>query len=162
VRWKKIERNPTTGVVRPSAHKKELESIQPDGYEKYLNRVQGTRYYALGVFAADCGCRRGEQLALQWPDINPKSGVVTISKSVSETKAGLEIKVPKSPVVLDYQGDRIDPLQQLRGFYRSDEGIVVTDGHVNVAAKPVRIDGQDIVKLLKIDWFGEVSVHTSS
>jgi integrase len=95
-----------TGVVRPSAHKKELEFIQPDGYKKYLNRVQGTLYYAVGVFAARCGCRRGEQLALQWADINPKSGVVTISKSVLETKAGPDIKVPKFPVVLGYRGDR--------------------------------------------------------
>jgi integrase len=96
VRWRKIERNPMTDVVRPPAQKREIDFIQPDGYEKYLSRVQGTRYYALSVFAADCGCRRGEQLALQWTDINPKSGVVTISKSVSETKDGLEIKVPKS------------------------------------------------------------------
>ena len=96
VKWKKIERNPMDDVDRPSAHKKEIDFIQPDDYEKFLNRVQGTRYYALSVFAADCGCRRGEQLALTWPDINPKSGVVTISKSVSETKDGLEIKVPKS------------------------------------------------------------------
>jgi hypothetical protein len=36
---------------------------------------------------------------------------------------------------------RIDPLQQLRGVHRRDEGVVVADGHVNVAATPVRIHG---------------------
>jgi hypothetical protein len=36
---------------------------------------------------------------------------------------------------------RIDPLQQLRGVHRSDEGVVVADGHINVAAPPVRIHG---------------------
>jgi integrase len=57
---------------------------------------KGTRYYALSVFAAAAGCRRGELLALRWPDIDPVSGVVTISKSLSQTRAGLEIKTTKS------------------------------------------------------------------
>jgi integrase len=96
VKWKKIPNNPMDNVDRPTAHKKEVQIFEPDGYEKILNRVQGTRYYALVVFAAAAGCRRGEQLALQWPDIDPKSGVVAISKSVTETKDGLEIKVTKS------------------------------------------------------------------
>jgi integrase len=96
VKWKLIERNPMDDVDRPTAHRKEAHFPEPDEYEKYLNRVQGTRYYALSVFAAAAGCRRGELLALRWPDIDPKSGVVTISKSVSQTKAGLEIKTTKS------------------------------------------------------------------
>ena len=96
VRYKKLERNPMEDVERPAAHRKEVEIIEPDEYEKYLNRVQGTRYYAMSVFAAASGCRRGELLALRWSDINPKSGVVTVAKSLSDTKAGLEIKVTKS------------------------------------------------------------------
>jgi integrase len=96
VTWKRIECNPMDDVDRPKADKKEVEIFEPDGYEKILNRVQSTRYYALCVFAAAAGCRRGEQLALQWPDIDPKSGVVAISKSVTETKGGLEIKSTKS------------------------------------------------------------------
>jgi integrase len=48
------------------------------------------------VFAAASGCRRAELLALKWPDIDPKSGVVTISKSVAKTKTGLEFKSPKN------------------------------------------------------------------
>ena len=96
VRWRKIERNPMAEVVRPAARRKEVEIMEPHEYEQYLNRVQGTRYYALSVFAAASGCRRGELLALRWADIDPHSGVVTISKSISETKAGREIKVTKS------------------------------------------------------------------
>jgi integrase len=96
VRWSKIERNPMAEVERPAARRKEVQIMEPYEYEQYLNRVQGTRYYALSVFAAASGCRRGELLALRWADIDPHSGVVTISKSVSETKAGREIKVTKS------------------------------------------------------------------
>jgi integrase len=47
-------------------------------------------------FETTTGCRRGEQLALKWSDINPKSGVVTIARALSVTKAGMEIKVTKS------------------------------------------------------------------
>lgn len=96
VKWNLMERNPMEDVERPTAHKKEVQIPEPDEYEKFLDRVQGTRYYALSVFAAASGCRRGELLALKWADIDPKSGVVAISKSVSNTKAGLEIKVTKS------------------------------------------------------------------
>jgi integrase len=96
VKWKLIERNPMHDVERPTAHRKEAHSPEPDEYEKLLNRVQGTRYYALAVFAAASGCRRGELLALQWRDIDPVSGVVSISKSVSQLKTGREIKSTKS------------------------------------------------------------------
>jgi hypothetical protein len=58
VKWKLIERNPMDDVERPTAHRKEAHFPEPDEYEKYLNRVQGTRYYALNVFAAAAGCRR--------------------------------------------------------------------------------------------------------
>jgi integrase len=95
-KWGIIARNPMKDVERPSAHKKEVQIPEPYEYERFLDRVQGTRYYALSVFAAASGCRRGELLALKWSDIDPKTGVVTISKSVSETKAGLEITVTKS------------------------------------------------------------------
>jgi integrase len=96
VKWRKIERNPMEDVELPTAHKREVEIPQQDEYEKYLNRVRGTRYYAMSVFAAASGCRRGELLALTWRDIDPRSGVVTIAKSLSQTKEGLEIKVTKT------------------------------------------------------------------
>ena len=96
VKWKLIEHNPMHDFERATVRKKEVQLIEPDAYEKYLNRVQGTRYYAFSVFAAASGCRRAELLALKWPDIDPKSGVVTISKSVAKTKTGLEIKAPKN------------------------------------------------------------------
>ena len=48
------------------------------------------------IFFADSACRRGEGLALQWTDINLATGWVKVSKSLSETRDGLEIKPPKS------------------------------------------------------------------
>jgi integrase len=96
VKLKKIESNPMVGVELPTVHKEEVEIPQPDQYEQFLNRVRGTRYYAMCVFAGASGCRRGELLALRWADIDPLSGVATISKSLSQMKEGLEIKATKS------------------------------------------------------------------
>jgi integrase len=96
VKWKLIERNPMDDVERATVRKREVEIIEPDEYEKLLNRVKDTRYFALCVVSAALGCRRGEILALKWSDIDPNSGVVTISKSASKTKAGLEVKSPKN------------------------------------------------------------------
>jgi integrase len=42
------------------------------------------------------GARRGELLAVQWPDINFESGMMTITKSLEQTKAGLRVKCTKS------------------------------------------------------------------
>jgi integrase len=95
-KWKLIPSNPMDDVDRPTAHKKEVQIPQADEYERFLDQVQGTRYYAFCVLAAASGCRRGELLALQWPDIDAKTGVISVSKSASETKAGLEIKSTKS------------------------------------------------------------------
>jgi integrase len=96
VDWNLIDRNPMDKVDRPAAHRKEVEIPQADEYERFLDQVQGTRYYSFCVLAAASGCRRGELLALQWADVDMKSGVISVSKSVSETKAGLEIKSTKS------------------------------------------------------------------
>ena len=48
------------------------------------------------MFAAASGCQRGELLASMWSDIDLKTGVVSVSKSVSRTQSGLEIKFTKS------------------------------------------------------------------
>jgi integrase len=95
-KFKLITQNPMDDVERPAAHKKEVQIPQADDYERLLDQVQGTRYYAFTVLAAASGCRRGELLALRWSDIDTKSGVISISKAVSDTKAGLEIKSTKS------------------------------------------------------------------
>jgi integrase len=42
------------------------------------------------------GARRGELLALQWPDIDFETGLMSVTKSLSQTKAGLRVKSTKS------------------------------------------------------------------
>jgi integrase len=58
--------------------------------------AEGTRLYPFVVTAACSGCRRGELLALTWTDMDFEEGVVTVSKSVEQTRAGLRVKCTKS------------------------------------------------------------------
>jgi integrase len=92
-----IGANPMDLVDRTPANKTEVQIPQADDYEKLLDVMQGTRYYAFAVMAAASGCRRGELLALKWSDLDAKTGMLAVAKSVSVTKAGgLEIKTTKS------------------------------------------------------------------
>jgi integrase len=58
--------------------------------------VRGTSLFPLFVTAAATGCRRGELLALEWQDIDFQTGIITISKSLEQTRSGLRIKSTKS------------------------------------------------------------------
>lgn len=47
-------------------------------------------------WALATGCRRGELLALEWSDFNPKTRALSITKALEESREGLRIKLPKN------------------------------------------------------------------
>src|SRR5215472_10583389 len=55
-----------------------------------------TRLYPFVVLASATGCHRGELLALQWSDLEFDTGLLTVSKSLEQTRAGLRVKSTKS------------------------------------------------------------------
>ena len=61
-----------------------------------LERASSTRLYALILLDLATGARRGELLALQWPDIDFSTGVMNVTKSLEQTKQGLRVKTTKS------------------------------------------------------------------
>jgi integrase len=62
-----------------------------------FERARSTRLFPFIVLAAATGCRRGELLALTWPDIDFTTGLLQISKSLEQTRAGgLRVKTTKS------------------------------------------------------------------
>ena len=83
--------------VPPSkAQKKEVRLLDKQGLSQLLAAVSGTSLFPLFVTAASSGCRRGELLALEWQDIDFQTGMITISKSLEQTKSGLRVKSTKS------------------------------------------------------------------
>jgi len=87
--------NQTDRVDSPRPHHPEMKTLDEKGLMTLLKGFEGNRLYAPVVVAATTGLLRGELLALRWKDI--KDDVLTISRSLSETKAGgLVFKNPKT------------------------------------------------------------------
>jgi integrase len=92
-----IVKNPMDGIKLPKLEKnRKPKIVEADEFEKTLRLAAGRRLFPLLVLAEATGIRRGEQCALTWPDIDMATGVMTVDKSLEETKQiGLRIKEPK-------------------------------------------------------------------
>ena len=75
-------------VLLPKVEKKEIRALDKAGLSQLLGGVRGTNLFPLFVTAASTGCRRGELLALEWQDIDFQTGMMTISKSLEQTRSG--------------------------------------------------------------------------
>ncbi len=96
VKWQLIARNPMDGIELPKPTKKAPRFVEKGGVTKLLERAQSTRLYPLILLGLATGARRGELLALQWPDLDFESGLMNVTKSLEQTKAGLRVKSTKS------------------------------------------------------------------
>lgn len=98
VRWKLLKINPAAACQLPRIEQTEAKALDPTQAEWLLTAAQGHWLQPIFALAMATGCRRGELLALVWPDIDFDSmpAVIAVSKSVEQTKAGLRIKRPKN------------------------------------------------------------------
>jgi integrase len=96
VRWKLLRENPATRCDLPKGERIEASALDYSQLEWFLDAARGHWIYPILVLASATGCRRGELLALTWPDFKRVSRVLEISKSLEQTKAGLRIKAPKN------------------------------------------------------------------
>ena len=83
-------------VKLPKLPKREPAVVDKEKLKLLFDRARTTRLYPFVVLASATGCRRGELLALQWPDLNTTTGELSVSKSLEQTKAGLRVKSTKS------------------------------------------------------------------
>jgi integrase len=91
-----IQVNPMLRVELPSVEKPDARSLRPDEIRSLRDACRGDWTFALVELALATAARRGELLALQWADFDWTSGVLTISKSLEQTAAGLRVKRPKN------------------------------------------------------------------
>jgi len=96
VRWKLITVNPMAAVQLPKLEKQEAIALEASQLAWYMEAARAGGLYEILKFAAATGCRRGEILALAWPDVDLINRIVRVTKSVEQTKAGLRIKTPKN------------------------------------------------------------------
>src|SRR3954452_15857932 len=84
-------------VTLPRMEKKETKVIEKSELQWFVGAADGHDWlYALLLLDMSTGCRRGELLALTWPDIDFDLFSLTISKALAQTRAkGVFLKVPK-------------------------------------------------------------------
>jgi integrase len=83
-------------VKVPKRPKPSPEMLDAAALGAVFQAAEGTRLYAFVVTAGSSGCRRGELLAMTWVDLNFATGLMRVSKSLEETRAGLRVKCIKS------------------------------------------------------------------
>jgi integrase len=88
-----------------------------------FEKAMGTRLYPLVVTATSSGCRRGELLCLLWEDLDFKTGVLTVCKSLEQTRAGLRVKGTKSdkPRSVGLDDFALEVLQEHRENQQKDK-----------------------------------------
>jgi len=95
VEWQLTASNPVPASKPPVARRKPAVILSPA--EQTLLIASATSPFGLAAFltvAAETGARRGELLALKWSDI--QGNLLTVSRSLSQTKEGLTEKGTKS------------------------------------------------------------------
>jgi integrase len=91
-----LTRNVAAVRKPPTVEAHEVEILSPDQVTAVLDALADHCLYPIASLALATGCRRGELLALQWPDVDLDRAVLRVERSVEETKAGLRLKPPKT------------------------------------------------------------------
>ena len=91
-----IRTNPAVGCKLPPKRGREMQVLSPEELQRFLIQAQAEGYYELFLLDLCTGLRRGELLALQWDDLDFKTGTLTVNKQVYEVKGRLQVSVPKT------------------------------------------------------------------
>ncbi|MCA2962746.1 MAG: site-specific integrase [Acidobacteriaceae bacterium] len=140
VRWGMIPLNPCSLVVMPKAEKREQQALDHQQTDWLLECGRTSWIYPLLLVATATGARRGELCALTWLDVDFDNRLVSISKSVEQTRKGLRLKstkgkkarifsLPQSAVqaLRDHRTAQQEWAAQVGPGYRADLGIVFAD-----------------------------------
>ena len=96
VRWGTVPRNVADLVDPPRMSHFETRALSADEVRRLLDAAKGDRLEALYVLAVSTGMRRGELLALRWPDIDFRLRRASVTGTLQRTTAGLVIGPPKT------------------------------------------------------------------
>ena len=64
--------------------------------QRFLIQAKADGYFELFLLDLSTGLRRGELLALQWPDLDLDTGTLSVTKQIYEVKGKLQLSVPKT------------------------------------------------------------------
>lgn len=93
---KLIFRNPSDGCRLPPAKAREMQVLTPEEIQRLLIQAKEDGCYELLLLELSTGLRRGEICALQWDDLNFKTGALRVERQVHRVKGELVISQPKT------------------------------------------------------------------
>lgn len=96
VEWGWLLANPADRVKPPRIPSREITPPTPDQAAQLLRTAEPHRLYALWVFLALTGVRKGEALALQWGDIDETERVAHIRRTLTGDGRGRAFGPPKT------------------------------------------------------------------
>src|SRR5262249_19568455 len=96
VRLKLIPAAPTAEVTKPKLDGREMSVLTDDEVKVFLAAARRSRHYALFALAVGTGMRRGELIALHWPDVDFDTGTVTVRRTLVMVGEEFILKEPKT------------------------------------------------------------------
>lgn len=138
VKWQWLARNPAAGAEPPTPTEKEMSTVDEDGSLRLLEEAADSWLYLPILLGLTLGVRRGEVLGLRWTDVDFDRGLVSIRRSLEQTRQGLHFKSPKNGEarVVAAPSYLLDELRRLKaeqaklrlasGSAWQDHGLVVT------------------------------------
>ena len=96
VEEKLIFRNPADNCKLPPAKSREMKVLAPEEIQRLLIQAKEDGCYELLLLELATGLRRGEILALQWGDLNFRTGALRVERQVHRVKGELVVSPPKS------------------------------------------------------------------
>ena len=91
-----IFRNPSDGCRLPSAKPREMQVLTPEEIQRLLIQAREDGCYELLLLELSTGLRRGEICALQWDDLNLKTGALQVERQVHRVRGELVVSPPKT------------------------------------------------------------------
>ena len=91
-----IRINPAIGCKLPPKKKGEMKVLSTEEAQRLLIQAKHDGFYELFLLEFACGLRIGELIALQWKDLNPKTGVLSIDKQVTLANNKMIMSKPKT------------------------------------------------------------------
>jgi integrase len=129
IEWGLIRSNPIIIKNMPKVEKKEARALDSTQLAWYTDAARAVGLYEFLMVAAGTGCRRGELLALTWDDVNFFGRVLSISKSLEQTRAGLRVKSTKTeePRPIELAPSTVTILKDIRAAQEHRRKLYGTD-----------------------------------
>ena len=91
-----IRVNPAIGCKLPPKKAREMQVLTREELQRFLMQAKFEGSYEVFLLDLATGLRRGELMALQWDDLNFKTGVLNVNKQVYDVRGQLQISTPKT------------------------------------------------------------------